>query len=54
MGQVSTEQTVAIIDAVSNAVEKVQPEPEATNYWWLLLIAIIPAVIALWKTKRET
>jgi hypothetical protein len=52
MGLVSTEQTVAIIDAVSSVVEKVKPEPEVTNYWWLLLIAIVPAVIALWKTKK--
>lgn len=51
MGQVSTEQTVAIIDSVTKTVEATKSE---TNYWWLLLIAVIPAIVVpffLWAKK---
>ena len=50
MGQVSTEQTVAIIDAVGEAVSNAQPdvvmksEPNM-NFWPLLMIAIVPVII---------
>ena len=44
MGQVSTEQTVAIIDSVARAVQPVvnQPEPEP---WWQIF-AIVGGTIA--------
>lgn len=51
MGQVSTEQTVAIIDSVTKTVEATKSEP---NYWWLLLIAVIPVIAVpffLWAKK---
>ena len=44
MGQVSTEQTVAIIEAVGDVVHE-QPQPRAQpQYGWLLLIAIAPVI----------
>jgi len=59
-GQINTEQAVAIIEAVGNAV------PEATapvmhsepnmNFWPLLAIAVVPVIlapfIAMWVKKR--
>ena len=49
MGMVSTEQTVAIIDSVA----RVYPEQELTNYWWLLILAIIPVILGWWLTKGK-
>ena len=53
MGQVSTEQVVAIIDAVQPEAA-VSSEP---NYWWLMLIAVVPVVlapfVATWFQKRK-
>jgi len=58
MGQVSTEQTVAIIESVSNAMNQpdpviqiIQPDP---NYWWLALIAVLPVIAGgiHWKRKK--
>lgn len=51
MGMVSTEQTVRIIEAVSDAV-KPTAQPQSTNYWWLLLIAIVPVLLG-WYLKRR-
>jgi ABC-type polysaccharide/polyol phosphate export permease len=51
MGQVSAEQTVAIIEAVGEAVK--QPDPEPTNYWWLLIIAVIPVFIGAYFGRRN-
>ena len=46
MGQVSTEQTVAIIKAVGDAIpEPVMMAEPNMNYWWLLAIGVIPVVI---------
>ena len=51
MGQ-PTEQSIQIIEATADAIAKVQPEPEPTNYWWMLAIAIVPVVIGLlWRRK---
>jgi hypothetical protein len=51
MGQVSTEQTVAIIEAVGDAVGNAQPdttimqaEPNM-NFWPMLIIEIAPVVV---------
>lgn len=57
MGQVSTEQTVAIIEAVGNAIpDKMQSQPNM-NFWPLLFIAVVPVVltpfIAIWLKKRK-
>jgi len=49
MGSMSAEQTVAIIESVSNVVEKTQDKP---NYWWLLSIAIVPIVLT-WILRRR-
>ena len=48
MGYMPVEKTVAIIEAV-------KPETEPKNYWWMLLIAIIPPLITgtvLWMTRK--
>ena len=45
------EQTVAIIEAVGEVTK--QPDPEPTNYWWLLTIAIVPAIIGAYLTGRK-
>ena len=58
MGQVSTEQTVAIIEAVGNAIPEptpMQAEPNM-NFWPLLAIAVVPVILApfitMWVKKR--
>lgn len=55
MGQVSTEQTVRIIESVSDAINTNQPEAVQSdpNYWWLLLLAIIPVVLGWWLNRRR-
>ncbi len=58
MGQVSTEQTVQIIDSVANALNKSHPEEVMRsepnmNFWPLLLLAIIPVVLGYWLNKRK-
>jgi hypothetical protein len=57
MGIVSTEQTVAIIEAVGEAIPEAQMRSEPNMAFWpLLAIAIIPVVlapfIAMWVKKR--
>jgi len=57
MGMVSTEQTVAIIEAVGDAIPETSMRAEPNmNFWPLLAIAIIPVVlapfIAMWVKKR--
>ena len=59
MGQVSTEQTTAIIEAVGDALGKAQAETTTviaeTNYWWLAVIAILPIIAGSFITwiKRK-
>jgi len=55
----SVEQTVAIIEAVGNAIPEAAPVMQAEpnmNFWPLLAIAVIPVVlapfIAMWIKKR--
>jgi hypothetical protein len=59
MGQVSTEQTVAIIEAVGEAIKTdtvIHPEPNMA-FWPLLIIAIVPVIlapfVAMWFKKRK-
>ena len=59
MGQVSTEQTVRIIEAVGDAMPDptMHAEPNM-GFWPLLLIAVIPVVIApfaatWWKRRNK-
>jgi len=55
MGQVSTEQTVAIIEAVGDAIAPapvMQAEPNM-NFWHLLWLAIIPVILGWWLNKRR-
>jgi hypothetical protein len=53
MGQVSTEQTVRIIEAVGDVVKpNMQAEPNM-NYWWLLSLAVIPVFLTYWLNKRK-
>jgi hypothetical protein len=52
MGQVSTEQTVRIIEAVGDAVEKAEVAT-GPNYWWLLSLAVIPVLLTWWLNKRK-
>ena len=58
MGQVSTEQTVAIIDSVADAINAATPDTvtqvaAGPNYWWLLGLAIIPVLLGYWLNKRR-
>jgi hypothetical protein len=50
MGQMSTEQTVQIIDAVGNAQMKAEPN---MNFSYLLLLAVVPVVLGYWLNKRR-
>lgn len=43
MGYASTEQTVAIIEAVK----------DKPNYWWLLIIGIVPVVVAWFLSRNK-
>ena len=52
MGQVSTEQTVAIIEAVGDATRPMKAEPNM-NFWPLLLLAIVPVLLGYWLNKRR-
>ena len=56
MGFVSTEQTVAIIEAVGDAIPEAAPvmrsEPNM-NFWPLLLIAVMPVWLGWWLNKRR-
>ena len=58
MGQVSTEQTVAIIEAVGDAMPDpvMRSEPNMA-FWPLLLIAVIPVIlapfVATWFKRRK-
>jgi len=54
MGFVSTEQTVAIIEAVGEAIpeQPIRSEPNMA-FWPLLLLAIIPVVLGWWLNKRR-
>jgi len=51
MGQISTEQTAILLDSFSDAVSNTQPEP--TNYWWLLIIAILPVCLGVWLKRKK-
>ena len=58
MGQVSTEQTVEIIEAVADVIDATQPETVTQiaaepNYWWLLSLAIVPVLLGYWLNKRR-
>ena len=61
MGQVSTEQTVRIIEAVGEAIGDAQVETTIiandTNYWWLAIIAVLPIIAGvIWgwlKTRKK-
>jgi hypothetical protein len=58
MGQVSTEQTVAIIEAVGEAVNQPEAANDPVNYWWFsLLLVIVPVIlapfVATWFQKRK-
>lgn len=54
MGQMTAEQTVQIIEATSEAIKT--PVENGTNYWWLLIIAmigIIPAMISIYIRRKK-
>ncbi len=51
MGQMATEQTVAIIDAVRETVEVAQPEP--TGKWWALLLVLLPVILTWVLSKKK-
>jgi hypothetical protein len=56
MGQVSTEQVVAIIDAVQPDTV-VQQAPQVSPWWWSMLLVIIPVIlapfVATWVQRRK-
>ena len=52
MGQVSTEQTVAIIEAVGESNAKMKSEPNM-DFSYLLWLAIIPVLLGYWLNKRK-
>jgi len=51
MGQMSTEQTVKIIEAVGDA-SKMKAEPNM-NFSYLLILAVIPVLLGYWLNKRK-
>lgn len=58
MGQMSTEQTTAIIDSVAGVIDAVNPDTTNvivdTNYWWLAIIAILPLIAGgIWAWFRK-
>lgn len=44
MGYVPVEQTVAIIEATKNK----------PNYWWLLIIGVVPVVLGWWLRRKKS
>jgi hypothetical protein len=53
MGFVSTEQTVAIIEAVGDAIPEqpvMRSEPNM-NFWPLLIIAVVAAIVPVFVTR---
>jgi len=53
MGQMSAEQSIRFVEATADAIARTQPEPESTNYLWLLLIAVIPILLGWWLKGRK-
>ncbi|MHA1949995.1 MAG: hypothetical protein ACW987_08990 [Candidatus Thorarchaeota archaeon] len=62
MGQVNTEQAVAIIEAVTTAVDAatpdevvnvVQPAVAEPNYWWSLALLLVPIWFAWWLKRKK-
>ena len=58
MGQVSTEQTVRIIEAVGEAMPDTMQAESNMSFWPLLLIAIAPVILApfvawWWKRRKK-
>ena len=58
MGQVSTEQTVAIIESVADAIDAATPDTVTTvipepNYWWALSLVILPVMLGYWLNHRR-
>ena len=58
MGQVSTEQTTAIIESVAKVIDAVQPDTVTNiqpdpNYWWLLILAVVPILLGFILNKRK-
>jgi hypothetical protein len=50
MGQVSTEQVVAIIDAVQPDTIVQQTTPEFNPWWFSLFLVIVPVILAPFVT----
>jgi hypothetical protein len=62
MGQVSTEQTTAIIDSITELVDAAQPDEVVNvvqpaiaepNYWWSLVLLLIPIWFTWWLRKKK-
>ncbi len=53
MGQINTEQATRLIETTAEAIANTQPEPEPTNYWWLLAIAVIPVLLGVWWKGKK-
>ena len=53
MGQVSTEQTVAIIEAVGNAKAQSHKAEPNMDFSYLLLLAIVPVLLGYWLNKKR-
>ncbi len=58
MGQVSTEQTVAIIEAVGDAIpDTIVQEATINPWWWSMLLVVVPVLlapfIATWVQNRR-
>jgi hypothetical protein len=53
MGYIETEQAVRLIETTTNAIKTTQPEPEPTNYWWLLLIGVVPVFVGWLLTRKK-
>jgi hypothetical protein len=52
MGYIETEQAVRLIETTTNAIRTTQPTPDKPNYWWLLIIGVVPVFVA-WVLRRK-
>ena len=53
MGQINSEQAVAIIDAVGEAKAKQMKSEPNMDFSYLLLLAVIPVLLGYWLNKRR-
>lgn len=50
MGQMSVEQTTAIIESTAKVVEATKEEP---NYLWALLLVVVPSMLTYMLRRKK-